>query len=288
MSQGPNAANGRIKGTYEEDPMARNKTNQRSFFEWAIPDRIVDFSGPFKLGIVGLLLAVVLAYCGALTTRHLTVDGGQDEIAAGYPGFDGGIPRDQVAAAFPGQDDPEGMSIANESEKVDDEESQEDSDEDELPEEDTGAPISDDALDPVGLAIVDSETEVGSDISPLETGAWNLTIEESGAAECGYPEDSYEYLAVLTIGVSPEADLEAENVPANDDWEDTATLLRFNKQISFGSRLATPLVLIDGGEGWSSEMTVTEFDFLAGVFSATEVYTYGDCETVRVLVGVGF
>ena len=267
--------------------MVRNKTNLRSFFDWAMPGRIVNVSGLIKLGIVGLLLAVVLAYCGALATGHLTADGGQDEIAAGYPGFDGGIPRDQVAAAFPGQDDPEGISIANESEKVDDEESQEGGDENEVPEEDTGAPISDDVLDPIGLATVGSETEVGSDISSLETGAWNITIRESGAAECGYPEDPYEYHALLTIGVSPAADLEVENVPANDDWTDTVLLVRFSKQISFGSRSVTPLVLSGGGEGWSSEMTVTEFDFLARVFSATEVYTNGDCETIRELVGVG-
>lgn len=269
--------------------MGRKNTNRRSFFEWAMPDHVMDVSKLLQLGILALLLALVLAYCGAQFTRHLSVDGGRDEIAAGDPFFDGGIPQDQIAAGYPRDDDPQRLSVANdpvvgneppvfetpavdEAPPVDDSEELEDGTE----EESDGDPSED---------ISDESTE-RVDVSRFGIGSWDITIRESGEAACGYPEGSYEYPATVTIGVAPADGFEpSENLR---DWSDTMTLLRFTFQLNSGPSSAVPLGLSGGDDTHSSHITVTELDLDNGTLEATEVYRSGDCTTRRMLVGVGF
>ena len=81
-----------------------NEKRERSFFEWAMPDRVSPLWW-WTLGVLALLL-LIITLLAFQTTRHLSIDGGRDQIAAGYPFFDGGIPKDQIPAGYPGFDDP--------------------------------------------------------------------------------------------------------------------------------------------------------------------------------------
>ena len=264
--------------------MAHKNNDERSSFEWVVAGFTFSFKTLLKVGILGLLLAVALAYCGARPARNLSVYGGTDEIAAGAPDLDGGISHDQIAAAFPGQDDPEGLSIANDGEQpaqepVDEsieEDNQNDPEEAPLDDRPTDADedIADDVLDPADLVI---------DLSTFGTGMFDFTVTESGDAECGYPEGEYQYPATLTLHERAVEENEADVEPPV-----TVALTRFGNQLSFAFGWSLPLEMTSEGEGWSSTMTVTDFDPAAGTFSATEEYRTADCDTIRVLVGAGF
>lgn len=262
-----------------------HKTDERSFFEWALPDWLDGRAT--MLGVIFLLVLMALGLLG-ITIKHLSVDGGRDEIAAGVPALDdpkpagqiaAGVPAlddpappDQIAAAFPGQDDPERLTPP----RVDVENSADEPEEDdnEVPERDSGSGISDEQV---------ADELVTIEVPPLfRTGTWKLSVTETGDATCGYPTHPLTYDVTLMIALI-SADDENEGQDADEDDEDWFEVrIEHPQQIFFGSGPTVPVQVETNGEGYTDVLTITHVDFETGVLEAEERYTAPDgCEADR-------
>ena len=229
--------------------MGQKSTNRRSFFGSAIPGGGIDFSRLFKMGIVGLLLAVGLSYCGG-RYRDLSMWGGPDEISAETPWIDTNVIELDLVGEQPGEQPTGTPPVKDRTVPRPNDEDNQDEDSQDEDEEEQGKPISD-VVDPASLIV---------DLSRYGPGSFDFRVTESGVAECGYPDGSYDYDVTITIGQEPEANLVEDELEEADDWATSMTLLRFKVQYSTGRISGGTAELIDQGDTYSSTMTVQDFD----------------------------
>jgi len=261
--------------------MADTKKTQRSFFDWVWPgDAALRWW--MAMAFLILLLLLGLLFMVVKPARQLSIDGGGDEIAAGLPYFDGGIPKDQIAAGYPLHDDPELIPVApaDGPSRVDEEgEDGEDEDGDPTEEPTDGAPISDEPSPENAVAVSEEvAVEEVAVVPALRIGTWDLVVTEWGEAVCGYPVDPYTYAATLTISEG-----------ANEDGEDPYEIrLEMPFQIFIGSGISMPISLTASGEGWTEVRTIEELDVERGVLLATSTYETDDCLAERFLEAVDF
>lgn len=252
--------------------------NRRSFFEWAMPDRVSAGWLLRVFGIFGLIIVLAAILLAPRLTRHLSVDGGPDQVAAGFPGFDGGIPRDQLAAGVPALDDPEPLEVGPAPPPdEDEEENQEEEDREEAGSDISDDGGSDDLVDPADLIV-----DLGPIIRP---GAWNVTIVEHGDAACGYPDEPMTYEALVVV-----SDLADEATVEDTEGEDEYVYeihLPFN-QIFLGSGASSPVETEASGPGWREVRTITAFDPDQGVLETDGYYETGDCRAERHSEAISF
>jgi len=259
--------------------MAHNQ-DERSFFEWAVPDVTPQWL-LWTFGLIGLIILLLIMLAALAPARHLSVDGGRDQIAAGVPAVDDPRSVDQIAAGVPALDDPQTWPApqpGSGSPKDDVEPTDDAGEDDEASAED----ISDEGT---ADQVVDVE-DIELVIPPF--GTWDLRVEESGEATCGYPDEPLTFDATIVIS---EGMFGAEDTDDPSDDEDHEPYeIRFERpfQILVGSFSAFPAEATVSGQGWAETTTITEFDPDGRVFRATSVYETDDCRAERLLVGVGF